>query len=138
MPVPQVNYLAVLVAAVVVFILGGVWYSPAVFAKKWVALQGKDPSVVTGMAGPTPAMFIQVFICGLLISWGMAVLLNHFVNLTLTRGVLVAVLAWLSFAAATSYGSYLFSMKPKQLWAIDSGFNLVSFVLAAVILTLWR
>jgi len=36
----QVNYVAVLVCAVVTFLLGGLWYSPVLFAKRWVALVG--------------------------------------------------------------------------------------------------
>jgi len=33
-----INYLAVLVATVVNFVLGGLWYSPLLFGKKWMAL----------------------------------------------------------------------------------------------------
>ncbi|MGH9885304.1 MAG: hypothetical protein ACREBE_07235 [bacterium] len=40
--IPHVNYLAVLVSAVAIFMLGGLWYSPVMFAKQWVALQGKS------------------------------------------------------------------------------------------------
>jgi hypothetical protein len=68
----------------------------------------------------------------------MAVLLNHFVNLTPLRGALVGVLCWVGFAGATSFATALFSMKPKLLWLIDTGFNLVSFVLAGIILAVWR
>ena len=45
-----VNYLAVLVAAVVIFMLGGLWYSPVMFAKRWVALQGKSMKQMSGGA----------------------------------------------------------------------------------------
>lgn len=31
---PDVNYLAVLVSGVAIFALGGLWYSPALFAKQ--------------------------------------------------------------------------------------------------------
>jgi hypothetical protein len=30
------------------------------------------------------------------------------------------------------------AMKPKQLWLINSGYNLVSFFIAGVILAVWR
>ena len=52
--------------------------------------------------------------------------------------VFIGALAWLGFAGATSFGTALFSGKPKALWLIDSGFNLVSFIVAGVILTIWR
>ena len=42
MPVPHVNVLAVLVSGVAIFILGGLWYSPALFAKPWARLMNKS------------------------------------------------------------------------------------------------
>ena len=36
------NYLAVLVSGVALFMLGGLWYSPVLFAKRWTALVGKS------------------------------------------------------------------------------------------------
>src|SRR5438445_11449726 len=45
----HVNYLHVLVAAVVVFVLGWLWYSPLLFFKPWMRLRGMDP--VAAMAG---------------------------------------------------------------------------------------
>jgi hypothetical protein len=42
------------------------------------------------------------------------------------------------FAAATSLATTLFSAQPKALWLINSGYNLVSFVIAGIILALWR
>src|SRR5712691_4730351 len=45
----HVNYLAVLVAAVAVFVLGWLWYSPLLFFKPWMRLRGLDP--VAAMAG---------------------------------------------------------------------------------------
>jgi hypothetical protein len=45
---------------------------------------------------------------------------------------------WLCFAGASSFGTALFSMKPLQLWLINSGYNLVSFVIAGVILAVWQ
>jgi len=105
MTLPVVNNPAVLASGVVIFILGGIWYSPVLFAKRWVALIGKSEVELEVSAGSMP---------------------------------LDGALCWLRFAGATSYGTALFSGKRKALWLIDSGFNLVSFIVAGVILTLWR
>ena len=43
-PFPAVNYLAIVVAAIVIFILGGLWYSPMLFSRRWVKLIGKTAS----------------------------------------------------------------------------------------------
>ena len=32
---PEVNWIAIVVAAVASFLLGGLWYSPALFGKAW-------------------------------------------------------------------------------------------------------
>ena len=81
MPLPVLNYLAVLVAGIVIFLLGGLWYSPILFAKKWIALQGKtEEQLRAGTAGSNmPLMYLSAFICGLIIAWAMAVLASHFV-----------------------------------------------------------
>ena len=138
MEVPHVNMLAVLVGAVVIFILGGLWYSPALFAKKWIALMGKSEAEMKEGSGAMPVALLLAFVCGFLTSWVMAVLLASMPNLTASRGAMVGALCWLGFAGATSFANAVFSQKPKALWLIDSGYNLVAFVLAGVVLAAWR
>ena len=137
---PAVNYLAVLVSGVVIFMLGGLWYSPVLFARRWMALMGKTEEDVKAAAAKSsmPLMYLSAFVCGLLSAWVLAILLNHFVNPTPLRGALVGALCWLGFTGATSYANAVFSMKPKALWLIDAGYYLVSFILAGVILAVWR
>ncbi|MEK6373833.1 MAG: DUF1761 domain-containing protein [Acidobacteriota bacterium] len=135
---PQVNYLAVLVAAIVNFILGGLWYSKALFATKWIALMGKSEEELKAKAAPMPVLFIQAFICGLVVAWVLATVLNHFAPVTPLRGALVGALCWLGFTAATTYATAIFSSTPKGLWLINAGYDLVSFVLMGAILGAWR
>ncbi len=138
MHIPQVNYLAVLVTGVAIFVLGGLWYSPVLFAKKWISLMGKTEEDLKAASGSMPLAYLSVFVCGLLTSFALAVILNHFTELTALRGAEVGVLCWLGFAGATSYGTGLFSIQPKLLWLINSGYNLVSLVIAGAILAVWR
>jgi hypothetical protein len=46
----DVNYWTVLVAAVAVFVLGWLWYSPLLFLKPWMRLRGMDPVAAMGGA----------------------------------------------------------------------------------------
>src|SRR2546428_14046582 len=60
----HVNYVAVLVAAVAVFVLGWLWYSPLLFFKPWMRLRGMDP--VAAMAGakmPAGKLLIELVRC---------------------------------------------------------------------------
>jgi hypothetical protein len=124
------------------FMLGGLWYSPLLFARKWMALMGMSEADIQAASTKTsmPLQYLTVLCCGLVTSWVLAVIVNHFSNvpLTLLRGAMIGGLCWLGLAGATSFGTALFSMKPKQLWLINSGYNLVSFVIASAILAVWR
>ena len=138
MTLPIVNNLAVLASGVVIFLLGGLWYSPVLFAKKWVALIGKSEAELKAAAGNMPVSYLFVFLCGLVTAWVMALVVGNFAPGSAMDGAVVGALCWLGFAGATSFGTALFSGKPKALWLIDSGFNLVAFVAAGIILALWR
>ena len=140
MMMPQVNYLAVLVAGLVIFLLGGLWYSPALFARKWVALQGKtmDQLKAESAGANMPLMYAAAFLCGLITAWVLAAFMWRMGRHSAFIGAHVGAIAWLGFAAPTSYATAQFSMKPKQLWLIDTLYNLVAFVIAGAILGAWN
>ena len=136
----NINYLAVLASALAIFGLGGTWYSSAIVSKQWVKLMGKSDEEMKAAAAssPMPLLLLGAFICGLVISLAMAIVVNHFPPVTVIRGIEIGAFCWLGFAASTSFATSLFSMAPKQLWLINSGYNLVSFILAGLILSAWR
>jgi len=138
MSLPVVNNVAVLVSGVVIFVLGGLWYSPVLFAKRWVALTGRTEEELKANAGSMRTNYLFVFLCGLVTAWVMSLVVGNFAPGTAFDGACIGALCWVGFAGATSFGSALFSGKPKSLWLIDSGFNLAAFILAGVILALWR
>src|SRR5438046_2604183 len=112
---PEVNYLAVLVTGIVLFVLGGLWYSPLLFAKKWVALMGFTEAEINAAKTDKQRMaigYVAVFLCALITSLGLAVLTKHFEPHTVLHGLLLGFGCWLCFAGATSFGTALFSMKP--------------------------
>ena len=146
MQLPEVNYLAVFAAAIVIFLLGGLWYSPVLFSKRWIALQGRTEEQVRADAAKSnmPVMYLGAFICGLIIAWAIAVLANAFVPRAAIstvswaiRGVKLGLFCWFGFVATTSFTNAIFSMKPKQLWLIEASYYLVAFLLAGAIIMGW-
>ena len=138
MSLPHVDYLAVLVCGVVIFLLGGVWYSKLLFAKPWVALMGKSEEEMKASAGPMPLNFLIAFLCGAVSAYVLAAFLNHHQPLTLARGARIGAACWLGFTAPPSLATAVFSQTPKKLWAINVGYDLVSYVLAGMILAWWH
>lgn len=131
----QINYMAVLAAAVAQMLLGGLWYSPLLFAKPWAKLLGLKESDLKkdGMGLKYGLTFVFAFI--------MAYVLAHFLQLagasTVAEGLTVAFWSWLGFSLATFAPGYIFLGKPWKLLAIDNGFHFVGILIASVILTLW-
>ncbi len=140
MQFPPINYLAVLAAGVVIFLLGGLWYSPVLFAKKWIALQGRtEEQMRADAAGSSmPMMYVAAMICALLTAWVLAMFIGRHPVSSAVYGAHIGAVSWLGFAGPTSYATALFSGKSKKLWLIDSGYNLVSFILARALLGAWR
>jgi hypothetical protein len=137
MPFPHVNYLAILVSGVAIFLLGGLWYS-VIFKKPWVALMGVSEEKMKEGAGAMPFNLLLAFLCGLAISYIMAIVINHFAPFSCIRGAMVGTMMWIGFAAPTSFATAIFSMTKKPLWLINSAYNLVSFVIVGMILSVWR
>src|SRR5438876_9078517 len=140
MEFPPINYPAVLVTGVIIFILGGLWYSPLLFAKKWIALMkiSEEDMKKAAASSNMPLMYGMAFVCGLLVSFAMAFLIGRIDHVSVFDGALLGVVCWLGFAGATSLATAIFSMQDKRLWLINSGYNLVSFVIAGTLLAAWR
>jgi hypothetical protein len=61
----DVNWLAVIVAALIYFALGALWYSPVFLGKPWMRATGIEMEDTEG--GPGPAIYLAPFV-GYLIS----------------------------------------------------------------------
>jgi hypothetical protein len=128
----DINWLAVLVSAVVTFVLGGVWYGP-LFERVWRAAedraeplpgQQKHPAFVYGLA----------FVLMLIAAITLAAAIGPDPNITKSVGFgLVVGVGWV----ATSFGvNYLFARRSLALFAVDAGYNVVLFALMGLIIGL--
>ncbi len=130
----DINILAVVAAALSAFALGGLWYSPILFGKKWQALAGlsdedlqaSNPVVKLGLA----------FVLALVAAFVFAAFLGPAPALPFaTSAGFAAGLGWV----ATSFGiNYLFEQKSMGLFLINGGYHTVQFTLIGAILGLWH
>src|SRR5207248_9206719 len=100
MPTANVNILAVLVAAVLTFVLGAVWYSPVLFAKQWMAAQGYTAEKLEEMKrrGVTRAYAGSV-LCYLVAAYVMALLASYTNSTSLAQGFWLALVSRPGLAA---------------------------------------
>ena len=132
----DVNWLAVLVAAIVNFVVGWLWFGP-IFGKTWKNLMGITSESMGAMKmTPTMAM-VGGFITSLIMAYVLAVVLSLAAVASVGSALGVAFWVWLGFVATVTSGMWLWEGKPFKLFALVALEHLVGMSLAAVVLTMW-
>ena len=134
----QVNVLAVLVAAIVVFVIGGLWYSPLLFGKVWMRAHGHTPERMEAMRASVGRAYGLSFLCYLVMAAVMAILIGATDTVTALGGMRLGAVCWLGFAATIGLTANLFSEKPLATYLLDAGYQLVYLIVMGAILATWR
>jgi hypothetical protein len=133
----HVNYLAIVVAAIVVFVLGWLWYSPLLFYKPWMRARGMDPAAAMANAKmPAGKLVIELVRCFVL-----AYVIAHFIarlGVSNWMGAAhVGALLWIGFPVILLTGSIIWENVPVKVAAIHAGDWLVKLLVIPIILTMW-
>jgi len=134
----EVNYLAVLVSAVIGFIIGGFWYSQSGFGKQWMRLMKiskKDVEKVK-KKGMAKSMIIA-FLSTIVMAYVLAIFIKYVGTSTIIGGVLVGFWIWLGFLATAGLSSILWEGRPFKLYLINVTHYLVVLVVMGAILAVW-
>jgi hypothetical protein len=133
----QPHLLAVIVAAIIPMIIGALWYSPVMFAKKWMALIGKTEEEIKKSFNP-----MKMYGLSFLASLVMAYVLAHIVINTGYSGFVGGMHAgfwlWLGFVLTTNSSTVLFESRPSGLYWMNVSYYLVSILLMGGLLAVWR
>ncbi|PYT93296.1 MAG: hypothetical protein DMG36_10325 [Acidobacteria bacterium] len=137
----SLNWLAILGAAIATMILGFLWYSPLLFAKAWTREMGYDLNDKAKMdemrksAGPAYAGSLAA---SLLSAFTLALILHGIRADSLHFGVMASFHIWLGFVATVQFTGALFAKQSMRLFAINTGYQLVCFLVMGAILVLWK
>ncbi len=139
MPTANVNIPAVLVAALLTFVLGAFWYSPLLFARQWMQAQGYTPEKLEQMKkrGATRAYLVSA-VCYFVMAYVMALLASYANSTSVVQGLWLGFLAWLGFAATIGLTGNMFSEKPIAAFVIDAGHQLAYLLIMGALLSVWR
>lgn len=129
----DVNLLAVLVAALSSFVLGGLWYSNALFGNAWRREAGDrrqpgegHPAKVFGLS------FGFALVAALAYAWLVPPAADP------VEALAQGLAAGAGIVAASFGINYQFAGHSTKLLAIDGGYHTVQFVLYGLIIGLWR
>ena len=122
-----ISFLAVGLAALSMFLIGGVWYS-ALFPKAWQRAAGvSDEALRSGAA----RVFIGSFVLAVVIAGSLAAFIG---SESVVFGTVVGAVAGLTFFAAPLGIVYLFERRSLALFAINGGYGVVSFTAMGLII----
>jgi hypothetical protein len=135
---PHINYLACVVAAVVAFVIGGLWYSPLLFAKAWTAAHGLTPEQTVAMRKSAPRAYGVSVVCFFVMAVVLSTLISSLGITTILAGAKLGALAWVGFAATIGLTANMYSRAPLALYLIDTAYQLVYMIVMGAIVAGWR
>jgi hypothetical protein len=133
----DVNWFAIILAAIGSMMIGALWYSKALFGKQWLKEIGKTEEQIKAentsnkaMAGAAVlALVMSIVLAHQVAIWGAT---------TVWLGAQVGFWHWIGFIVPAIGMITLFESRSKKLYAINISYQLASMVLMSVILAIWR
>lgn len=135
MNITDLNYLAIFVAALSMFMLGGLWYSPVLLGKVWMKANGFTPE---DLKHGNP---LRIFGLSLLFSLVMACNLAMFLSgpdTTAAWGATAGFLAGFGWAALSLAMVAQFERRSLAYILVNGGYITIAFVVMGAILGAWR
>ena len=130
----DINFVAVLVAAVVPMIVGALWYGP-IFGKRWLALMETTEEEIAKGFNPLKTYGVS-FLFAIASAFGLAVLLDGFSGPL--HGAHAALVATVAFVLPVSHQSVAFERRKSGLMVLNVAYNFVALMGQAILLSVWK
>jgi Protein of unknown function (DUF1761) len=134
----KINYPAVIVAAIVHFMIGGIWYG-LIFGNKFIQLIGWSPEKLAQVGNQNHTKeYVFAFLSSLILVYVLA----HFVQYTkakgATDGMQTGFWLWLGFIATTQLSTVVFEERNFGLYLLNIGYQFVACLLTGALLAVWK
>ena len=135
MDISTINWLAVVLAALSNFLIGGLWYSPLFFGKPWMKENNFTENDLK--KGNMARIFGLTFLFSIVIAANLAMFLND-EHTTTNWGAIAGFLAGFGWAAMAIFIIGQFERKSAKYMLIHGGYLTISFTIMGLIIGLWR
>ena len=125
----EFNFLAVILATVAGFAIGGLWFAPKTFFPVWWKLMGKSPEEQPGsesMATVFGLTFLGAITQASVLGLILPLIADTVGGLDWFGGLATGALLGLGFSAATSLSHKLFGGFGLKVWVLEVGQDIVS------------
>ena len=135
----KINYTAVLVSALVYWVLGGLWYSPVLFGGKFIEIMRWSPEQVARIeAEGASAQLALAFVSSLITAYVLAHIVRYTSGENAVDGAKTGLWLWLAFVVTTNLNTVFFEFRPVGLYLINISYHLVAFLSMGALLAVWR
>ncbi len=135
----EINYLAVLAAAVASIIIGSVWYG-GIFRKKFASIMGFDklsPEQQSTMKKNMGMTYFTQFLASLIMFYVLARFLNDGAVTNSGEGVIVSLWVWIGFVVPVKLGDAIWGGKMTLFW-LGAGNMLITLIASGAIIGAWQ
>ena len=133
-----VNYLAVLVAALVYYMIGALWYAPFFFGNRWMKHHENEVPVEPQQKHTLCCIgsYVGEFIISLILAYVLALFIEISQAGEIVEGIAIALWVWIGFIATTHFSAVLWGRKTVKSFFIHAGFMLLGLIaMGAVIMS---
>ena len=131
----EINWLAVVAAALSTFLIGGLWYSPILFRRVWLRANGFTDTQAKNFN--KARAFGGAFVPVLVMSANLAMFLADS-KTTLLWGIVAGALAGIGWVATGFAVVALFENRSWSYILVNGGYQVMAFVSMGAILGAWR
>lgn len=128
------NHLAIITAAIVAFIIGGVWYGP-LFGKLWMGEVGLTPEAAAG--GNQAKIFGLAFLFTLVMAYNLGFFLGD-PSIGIAMGAAYGLATGFGWIAMGLFIVGLFERRSAKLMLVNGGYMAVTLTLMGLIIGAWR
>ena len=135
----RLNWLAILVVAIVSFLFEAIWFT--VFMNQWLEGIGrtKEWLITASTTTVTPRLqYATALICSIVAATILSIAIQATGEQTTLRGVLCAILIWIGFIATSWAKEYIFEVRTVEIFAINTGYSLIDLMIIGAIVGAWK
>src|SRR3989344_4523376 len=133
----QVNYVAVVLAAIANMVVGFLWFGP-IFGKQWIKMMGwTEQEIQKAQKKGMTKSYIVAIIGSLLTAWIIAeisVMVSSYLGLSgVMAGLKTGFIGWIGFVVTVLLSTVAWEGKSWNLWLLNAGYYLLAFLVMGVI-----
>lgn len=135
--VPEINYIAVVLATLSSMIVGSIWYTPKVFGNYWMKAANVTPGKASDAVVPIVVTLVVSFITAWVLAGAVYLSWSFYGGSFLLNAIVTGIFLWAGFTAARFVTHDAFDRRTPGLTILNSAHELVTIVIMALIIGVW-